>query len=263
VRLSHFDYCDDAVYFFQEFQRTFPGREVLNNLGYCYLQLARQEMEPERANFYWLPLILDGETRARGLLRAAPAGSMLKTLKQASSGEAEGFLNQALAYLKQAIDADPSYLPARLNLAVAYLYLGRPQQAVAILAEAREVAADDVSLQGLEALALYESSDAGLDLWPTAVARLEKLAGAPDAPAAVVFNLARLLLVRPRVAEAQSHWNRLAGMNTLLPAPIQTIVCREQSVQPAASCLRTTEYRKWRYGGDRGHGGDRDRYRAC
>ncbi|MGH8535814.1 MAG: tetratricopeptide repeat protein [Gammaproteobacteria bacterium] len=239
VRLSHFDYCDDAVYFFREFQKTFPGREVLNNLGYCYLQLARQEMKPERAYFYWLPLILDGETRARSLLRAAPAGSMLKALKQAVSGEAEGFLNQALDYLKQAIDADPSYIPARLNLAVAYLYLGRPQQASAVLAEVRELAAaDGVSLQGLEALALYESSDAGLDLWPTAVARLEKLAADPDAPAALVFNLARLLSLRPRTAEARSHWNRLAGVNTLLPASIQAIVCQEQSVRPATACLQ-------------------------
>jgi hypothetical protein len=42
--------------FFREFQKVFPGREVLNNLGYCYLQLARQEMEAERAYFYCLQL---------------------------------------------------------------------------------------------------------------------------------------------------------------------------------------------------------------
>jgi hypothetical protein len=75
VRLSHFDYCDDGVYFFQEFQKVFPGREVLNNLGYCYLQMARQDMDPSRAYFYWLPLILEGETRAQALVRdAAPSG---------------------------------------------------------------------------------------------------------------------------------------------------------------------------------------------
>jgi hypothetical protein len=42
---------------------------VLDNLGYCYVQLARQEMEVERAYFYWLPLLLDGETRAQALVR--------------------------------------------------------------------------------------------------------------------------------------------------------------------------------------------------
>jgi len=240
VRLSHFDYCDDAVYFFQEFQKTFPGREVLNNLGYCYLQLARQEMEPERAYFYWLPLILDGETRAQSLLRAAPPRSMLKTLKQAASNRAEGLLNDGAAYLKQARDADPSYLPARLNLAVAYFYLGQPQQASAVLAEARELAGDDPTLQGLEALALYESSDAALDLWPTAVARLEKLVASSDAPTAVIYNLARLLSVGSPLGAASGHWNNLAAASTLLPAPIQMIVCQEQSVEPAPSCLRSS-----------------------
>ncbi|MGH6801879.1 MAG: tetratricopeptide repeat protein, partial [Methyloceanibacter sp.] len=240
VRLSHFDYCDDAVYFFQEFQKTFPGREVLNNLGYCYLQLARQEMDPGRAYFYWLPLILDGETRAQALLRAAPPRSMLKTLKQAASNRAEGLLNDAVDYLKQARDADPSYLPARLNLAVAYLYLGQPQQASAVLAEARELAANDPTIQGLEALALYESGDAALDLWPTAVARLEKLAAASDAPTAAIYNLARLLSVGSPPSAASGHWNSLAATSMLLPAPIQMIVCQEQSVEPAPSCLRSS-----------------------
>ena len=240
VRLSHFDYCDDAVYFFQEFQKAFPGREVLNNLGYCSLQVARQEMDPGRAYFYWLPLILDGETRAQALLRAAPPRSMLKTLKQAASGRTEGLLNDAVDYLKQARDADPSYLPARINLTVAYLYLGQPQQASAVLAEARALAADDLTIQGLETLALYESSDAGLDLWPTAVGRLEKLAAASDPPTAVVYNLARLLSVGSPPDAASRHWNSLAAKSALLPAPIQMIVCQEQSVEPAASCLRSS-----------------------
>lgn len=30
VRLSHFDACDDGIYFLEEFQKTFPGREVLS-----------------------------------------------------------------------------------------------------------------------------------------------------------------------------------------------------------------------------------------
>ncbi|MGH8474015.1 MAG: tetratricopeptide repeat protein, partial [Gammaproteobacteria bacterium] len=210
----------------------------MNNLGKCYLQLARQQIEPERAYFYWLPLILDGETRAQGLLRAASPGPMLKALKQAAGAEAQGLLNEAVAYLRQAIDADPSYIPARLNLASAYLYLGRTHPASAVLAEARELAPDDPDLQGLEALALYETSDAGLDLWSSAVAKLETLAAAPDAPAALVFNLARLLAVRGRAAEARSHWDRLTGMSALLPAPIQTIVCREQRGELEAACLR-------------------------
>jgi Putative Zn-dependent protease, contains TPR repeats len=252
VRLSHFDYCDDGVYFFQEFQKVFPGREVLNNLGYCYLQMARQDMDPSRAYFYWLPLILEGETRAQALVRnAAPSAPSLKSLKQVAGGQAEGFLKEAVEYLKQAVEADPGYVPARVNLAVAYLYLGRPQQAGAVLTEARELAADDLNLQGLEALVLYEQSDVGLDLWPSAVSRLEKLVAHPDPPAALRFNLARLLAVRPRPSEARSHWNHLAAMSAQLPTPIRTLVCQEQSAVPPPSCLgsspKSTQPLPWRW----------------
>ena len=51
-----------------------------------------------------------------------------------------------------------------------------------MLAEAHELVPEDLSLQGLEALALYEQSEVGLDLWPTAVAKLEKLVASPEAP---------------------------------------------------------------------------------
>jgi tetratricopeptide (TPR) repeat protein len=239
VRLSHFDYCDDGVYFFREFQKVFPGREVLNNLGYCYVQMARQEMEAERAYFYWLPLLLDGETRAQALVRRG--GPSLKTLKQAATGKAEGFLKEALDYLQQAVEADPGYVPARLNLVVAYLYLGKPHQARALLAEARELAPEDLSLQGLEALALYEQSEVGLDLWPTAVAKLEKLVASPEAPPALLFNLlARLLSVRPRAGEARGYWKRLAERAGELPAPIEALVCQEQSALPPQSCPRSS-----------------------
>lgn len=238
VRLSHFDYCDDAVYFLREFQKVFPGREVLNNLGYCYLQLARQEMAPERAYFYWMPLLLDGETRA--IVSTRSGRSSLKSLNQAANGKAEGYLTEALEYLERATKADPGYVPARLNLAVAALYLGRPHQARAVLAEARELAPENLALQGLDAVGLYEQSGAGLDLWPTAIAKLKKLVAKPDVPESLLFNLARLLTVRPRPQEARSYWNRLAGVAAQLPTPISDIVCREQNAllpQPCAPTL--------------------------
>ncbi|MGA8053075.1 MAG: M48 family metalloprotease [Burkholderiales bacterium] len=236
VRLSHFDRCADGVYFLRAFQKTFPGREVLNNIGFCHLRMALDEMEPERAHFYWMPLVLDAETRAEALVqRGGPAP---KTLRQVATGEAKGQLEEAVDYLRQATEADRSYVPARINLAATYLYLGQPHQARAVLAEARKLVPDDAALQGLEALAIYEQSDVDLDLWPTAVAKLEQLAAHSDAPDTVVFNLARLLAVRPRPAEARVHWNRLAKSASMLPAPIRVVVCREQSSMATKACAQ-------------------------
>jgi tetratricopeptide (TPR) repeat protein len=227
VRLSHFDRCDDGEYFLREFQRVFPAREVLNNLGFCYLQRARQEMESERADFYWMPQVLDAETLAAPLVMGERP---LKTLKQAAaSRQGEGFLKDAQLHLEKAIEADFGYVPARINLAVTYLYLGKPHKARSVLEEAQALAPDNLEIQGLQALALYEQSEVDLDLWPRAIARLERLAYRQKVPSSVLYNLARLLEIRPRPLEARQYWNRLAYKADSLPAPIRTIVCNQQS----------------------------------
>lgn len=236
VRLSHFDYCDDAIYFFKEFQKVYPGREVLNNLGFCYLQLARQAMDPTRAYLYWMPMVLDGETRAGSYIQRN--GVFLKSLKQAATGEAEGLLLEAVRYLKKAVEADKSYLPAQLNLASALLYLGKPHGARDILADSKRLSPDNPSVQSLDAIALYEQSDADQDLWPKVVAKLKKLADNPNAKPDIVFNLARLLSLRPRPIESNTYWNRLAVIANHLPKPIEGIVCNKQSKVKAKACKK-------------------------
>lgn len=235
VRLSQFDYCDDAVYFLREFLTVFPGREVMNNLGYCYLQMARKEMQAERAFLYWMPLLLDIETRANVTSRAIQTGS--KSLKQLAGGNANGYLQQAIEYLQRAAQADAQYLPTHLNLAVAYLYLGKPLQARAILGIALQTHSENKQLLMLDALAIYEQSEAGLDLWPAAVSKLEKLASQSGVPLTVHYNLAQLLAMRPRLPQARQLWNQLANDNNELPFPIKAIVCREQTLFSASACL--------------------------
>ena len=227
MRLSHFDYCDDAIYFFKEFQKTYPGREVLNNLGFCYLQLARQAMDPDRVYLYWMPMVLDGETRAGSYIKRN--GIHVKSLKQTAKGRKEGLLQEAVRYLKKAVEADKSYLPAQLNLASALLYLGKPHGARDILSDSKQLAPDNPSVQSLDALALYEQADVDQDLWPKAVAKLKKITSKPDAKPELIFNLARLLSLRPRPIEANTYWNKLAIIANHLPKPFKQIVCRKQS----------------------------------
>ena len=90
----------------------------------------------------------------------------------------------------------------------------------------------------MEALALYEQSEVGLDLWPNAVAKLEKLIGETNASSSLIYNLARLLESRPRPVEARGYWNRLAEIAHRLPVSIRTIVCRKQSAVKPGACGR-------------------------
>jgi len=225
VRLAFFGRCEDGMYFLKAFQQVFPGPSVLNNLGVCALQLARRAMPVEQAGFYWLPFLLDVDTRAprvRGAAGALPGHRFLKEF-EISSSRLAGYLRDAEEYLNRAVNMAPDYLPARLNLATVQLYLGRPHQARATLAAARAGHGDDWQLRMLDAIALYEQSDVGVDLWPAAVERLESHGG--DMPLAWRYNLARLLELRPRRQDAGLHWRQLAEMRDRLPPPVRKQVC--------------------------------------
>lgn len=237
VRLAYFGRCADGVYFLQEFKQVFPEPAVLNNLGVCSLQLALQKMTQAQIDFYWLPFVLEVKTRApktrgEGAI-PEPERPYLKAF--ATSPQAQDHLKEAAEYLERAVAAAPDYLAARLNLATVQLYQGRSHQARATLAEALKIAPDDWQVQMLDALALYEQSEAGIDLWPAAVKKLETFAG--EMPPPWRYNLARLLELRPRLQEAQDHWNRLVPIASQLPPPVRQIVCARQSLKPAQACL--------------------------
>ncbi len=240
TRLAHFGYCNDAIYFLKEFQKVFPGRSVLNNLGLCFLQQARTQMKQQRLAFYWLPLTLDTRNRATPLTRSGIAAleSPKRFLKNFSSetGDVAGYLEDAVEILSLAVAKDPYYLPARINLAIAYLYQGRPHQARAVIAPARQQSAKNTDVEMLDALALYEQTDADIDLWAPAFKKLESLEQSNESMF-VIYNQARLLAVRPRESKAQKYWDRLRVYSDYLPVEVRQELCSKQNLVPLATCM--------------------------
>ncbi len=218
VRLAHFGRYDDAVYFFREFQKVFPSREVFSNLACCYLQMAVNKMEPNPTFDFWLPLPLDLWTPAETLV-----------LRSESGGDPKGaarLLKQAVEYLQAACKADSNYLPSRLNLAVAHFYRKEFYKARALIEEAVKIAPDNLEVQGFRAIIMYYEARE-VDMWPHSLKIMEKLTSAPDCPFSVLFNLGRLLEKRKRTGEAQHVWKRLSGNLTALPEPYRQIVCKK------------------------------------
>jgi hypothetical protein len=243
-RLAHFGYCNDAIYFLKEFQKVFPGRSVLNNLGQCFLQQARSNMSEQQLTFYWLPLSLDTHSRAAGLTRGSVANlsapkQFLKNYK-ADSGDVAGYLEDAVNVLSLAVEKDPLYVPAKINLAIAYLYQGKPHQVRAVLAGVRQQSETNSQIEMLDAIALYEQTDADIDLWATALKKLTRLEKT-DQSLNLLYNHARLLSVRPRKVQAQDIWNRLRAKTDHLPVEIRQQICSTQTIDSLASCLLVKE----------------------
>jgi tetratricopeptide (TPR) repeat protein len=222
VRLAHFNRCDDAVYFLKEFARAFPSHQVFNNLGLCELQQAQLELG-DRAYSYWLPSVLDVSSELEDEWVSMSKGEELSTL-------ARNLLNRAKEYFEWASDKDASYLPARLNLVTTTLYLGEIYQARAQIEKARQLAPNDLEIQGWRAVILFEEGKQSLtDMWPDVVDLLEKLAQQP-VPPSVLYNMARLLEQRGRTG-AEEFWQRLAQQADL-PRAIRDIVCEKTTCPP-------------------------------
>ncbi|MDM8558734.1 M48 family metalloprotease [Candidatus Parabeggiatoa sp. HSG14] len=220
VRLSHFERCDDGVYFLREFVQHFPGREVYNNLGICELQKARKALGKE-AYLYWLPSILDVTTPVDNL-------SLPYQTKGEKNTLADEFLINAEEYFKSALDMEPSYLPANVNLAITAFYLGEIYQARAAIEKAHQLAPNDLEIQGLRLVILYEEGKQApyVDMWPHIIQQLESLAQQPNAPLSIFYNMARLLELRKRTG-ANKIWQQLARQMADLPIPIRRIVCEK------------------------------------
>ena len=222
VRLSHFNRCDDAVYFFEEFLSHFPAREVYNNLGFCKLQQARKLLLDKES--YWLPFVLDVATQIEDF-SYTPKGEKNKLATE--------FLKKAQQYLQLAVEMDASYVPARINLAITALYLGNIYQARMIIEEALQLAPNDLEVKSLRAVILYEEGVQSpyVDMWIPAIEILEDLSKQANPPYSVLFNMAVLLEQRGRTG-AIEIWQGLAKNSAYLPIAIRQIVCKKTSCPP-------------------------------
>lgn len=225
VRLAHFGAHEDAKYFYEEFLKSFPSREVLGNLGLTYLQLARQAMGPARAERFCFPTLLDVETRASSLDNESNFFIMRGIEPDDGLPEAaREHLKQAVDYLKQAAEMDAEYLPARLNLAVAYLYLDEIYQARAAIEDARKRAPQREDVDLIRAIVLYRDG-LSTDMWPVALQELEKLTARPEAGVCGLYNLARILDDRDRAGAARATWSALAARAAELSPDQRRILC--------------------------------------
>lgn len=194
-----------AVRYFSRFQRIFPGREVRNNLGLSHLRLAAAELghcDGSLVGRYYVPEALDDETLAeRRALRGSGDHS-------SPCFDGEGYsahLDEARRLFEEAMNQDPEYPEARLNLIATYVLDEQAAAAAEEARKARERWPDDGDLAVawsagwlfyLESGSKWVDSDAILEEVRTLRKRF------PDEPG-LAFNLGAFLLRQARWDEAQ------------------------------------------------------------
>ncbi len=222
LQLAYFGRLEDAATVFENFRQSFPAHEVLNNLGYVHIELARKFMPHQLRYHFWLPSVLENapELLSRELGEQRGLTSISAT-----------HLRKAIKYLKLSSEAHRENIAALINLATAHFLLGEYIDARAVIDKAHQQYPDSDVVTGLRALILYEH-EKEIDMWPIAVKLLQTQAS-KDIPTAI-YNLAKLYEERGRTHEADDLWKKLARLPKDIPPEYRLVAC--EKVEPDKRC---------------------------
>jgi tetratricopeptide (TPR) repeat protein len=207
VRLYQLGRYSDAILLFEAFKEKFPGREVFNNIGLCHYQLAMKvlsacdETLPLR---FKLSTILDIETRG-GRLRT-PGSEASLCLKNVTFLK---HINDAINYLKKAVEMDPTYLPARINISSALIVAGEYSKAIGLIDEALKVQPQNPEAINNKAIALYLFGKAdNIDTADHAIGILREISAKNPTFSDALYNIASIQSERGRNAAAVQTWKK-------------------------------------------------------
>lgn len=231
VRLMHFGRYREAIGFFREFQQHYPGRELFNNVGYCHLRLAVNDLDPDYAYRYWLPMLSELDSPLSKLnTRSDPKTARMGPV-------AREHLLQAVRYFESAIEKDATYAPSYVNLAIAQLLLGMSGNSRALLDDNRLLRAklaigaalnlriNEAPTRMLAAIIDYELQAA--EKSGSRVVRAASFANIDANDPAYLYNLAQL--TRDDPARSDGYWQKLVGQFDSLPKQLQASICRRQN----------------------------------
>jgi tetratricopeptide (TPR) repeat protein len=192
VRLYQLGRYEDAILMLSRFADQFPSRETSNNLGLSHYQLAVRNLascDPQLLRQAYPATILDTETLA-GQFRSSGSSCFENKFFQ------EHIL-QAESYFRKAIQSDPAYTPAHVNLSSVQITLQQYSEAGITLSSLNST---DPAVLNNRSLALYLSDPSQIG---TALSQLQKL-GLDFAPA--VYNQAVLQKKIGQISDAYRNW---------------------------------------------------------
>ena len=224
VRLYQLGRYSDAILLLEAFKEKFPSREVFNNIALCHYQLAMKalfacdEALPVR---FKLPTVLDRDTLAVQL--RTPGMESLQCLKSRTFLK---HIEDAVRYLQIAVEMDPIYLPARINLSSAWILAGEHPKALGVIDEIIKLHPQTPEALSNKAIALYLFGKANnIDTADQAIAILKEVSDKHPSFSDALYNMAFIQSERGRKAASAETLKRFLKVE---PAGIYAQAARER-----------------------------------
>jgi tetratricopeptide (TPR) repeat protein len=214
---------EDAAAAFTEFSRAYPAREVFNNAGACYFQLAMQRLQKKFSKVYYkfrFASVIDYSTGAESIPHLRSAAHYLKDPVVSIN------LDNAWRYFKLAKEKDAYDVNSRCNLAAVLILKQQYARAQAECDDALKIEPGNVNAVNQKAIALYfYGKQVGVDMSQKALQMLSDGFKKAQGRFELLYNLAVLKQDRVRLAGAKQDWE--AYLRTAPMDEFYVYVCKK------------------------------------
>ena len=201
----------DSAAAFLEFSKVYPAREVFNNIGACYFNLAMHHLFLKYRDVYYkfrISTPIDYSTTAAAIQPRGEADYL-------KDKDIARYLNKAEHYFRRAVEKDRHDRTCRYNLAAVLILKKEYAGAQAVCDRILKKAPQDVYALDNKAIAFYYyGKEEDLDTTQKAIRVLEKAHQLHPDNFEVLYNLASLKQERKRMAGARLYWEKYLKLST-------------------------------------------------
>jgi tetratricopeptide (TPR) repeat protein len=212
VLLYQLENYKDAAAAFKEFSKAYPAREVLSNLGACYLNRALHRLHIYFGDDYYrfrLSTTIDYATTAVKM-KSKGEGDYLE------DSDIAGYIDLAVEYLRQAAAMDEQDRASRCNLAAALILKKEYLQALCACETIIKKHPRDAAALNNRAIAFYYfGKKEALDTVPKAREILEKAHHLYPENFEILYNLASLRDDKKQLTGANPGWEKYLALKTV------------------------------------------------
>lgn len=195
----------DAASAFIEFSKVYPAREVFNNIGACYFNLALNLICIKFREEYYqfkLSVAIDYSTMSENI---HPRGEK----DYLKDKDISGYINKAVEYFELAAARDAYDRGCRYNLAAALILKKDYAYALGACDYILKQDPQDIDALNNKAIAFYYYGQSeGLDTTQKAIQMLETAYQLKPSSVEVLYNLASLKEKRNRLSGAKLYWEK-------------------------------------------------------
>jgi tetratricopeptide (TPR) repeat protein len=202
----------DALAAFSEFSKTYPAREVFNNMGACHLSLALKRMSVLDKDIFYrfrLATAIDFTTTARDVSQPLRSGSDL--LEDFSFSFR---VNEAKRCFETAVRKDPTNGTSHCNLAAMYILKKEYARAMAECDDVLKTDSKNIDALNNKAIAFYLFGEqTETDTFQRAYQYLEEAFSLHPNNHIILYNLASMAGKRLQTAGAKQYWEKYLAVS--------------------------------------------------